>query len=329
MNASSGPTTSFQQRFDYETEWWVCAGLSIPLGIFSLYIAVAQIAYCVLERTGRSQNDAQTRNSESRNTVNTKYAFSLNILCATGAVGAFMRAGIDLRFTLGRNTDLGCEASIKYKIFGYSISIFSVYSVLWLRQRIFYQNSQFIHLSSKFIKFASWSMSVVIVLGVSSTTILFAVDGRYIGVPGGCILQNTKLATFRWVILIAWTTFFQVCLLSLFVYPLLKHRRTRAIKPGDGKKNRILSLLKRATCTASICIASDIGFALIILFTRKDTVTTTTYLYDVNIVINTMCMIFSFPNWRTRLMPWHLKRATKNQESTEAVTAPQSHSSVV
>ncbi|XP_039252316.2 uncharacterized protein LOC120329660 [Styela clava] len=318
---------SSNDTFNYGLEWLICAGLSAPLGLFSLYVAITQVAYCAL-KSGKTKKSSEKRRSSSTGSnshsgkanVQDKHAFILNAMCAIGAICAFLRAGVDFRLIFGNNTDLGCDLSIKFKLAAYALSLIAVYLVLWLRQRTFYQHPRLKHLSSKLIRVISWTMCILIVTGMGSTAILFFAVGRYVGVPNGCVVQKSKLTSIRWIILIGCTTFFQICLLTLFVYPLVKHNMSvrSGSTGGDKKKNPIIPLIQRATITSAICVATDIAFALIILILKREIVTMSTFIYDVNIVINAMCMIFSFPDWKVRLMPWRVN-STEGQ-STELST---------
>ncbi|XP_039252429.2 uncharacterized protein LOC120329716 [Styela clava] len=306
--------------FNYELEWLICAGLSAPLGLFSLYVAIMQVAYCVL-KSGMTKKSAGKRRSSNTGSnshsckanVKDRHAFILNTMCAIGAICAFLRAGVDFRLIFGNNTDLGCDLSIKFKLAAYALSLMAVYLVLWLRQRTFYQHPRLKHLSSKLVRVISWTMCILIVTGTVSTAILFFSVGRYVGVPDGCVVKKSEVTSIRWIILIGCTTFFQICLLTLFVYPLVKHNMSvrSGSTCGNNKNNPIIPLIRRATITSAICVTTDIAFALIILILNREIVTMSTFIYDVNIVINTMLIIFSFPDWKIRLMPW---RVNSNEE---------------
>lgn len=308
--------------FDYESEFWFCTGFSVPLAIGALYLCLTQILFCIYKAGCRMKVKGNgTKHPHPKNSQN-KHAFVLNCMSAFAATCAFLRAGVDFRLTYGKYNDFGCDLSIKFKLVNYVFSLLSIYLVLWLRQRIFYEHPRLKHLSSKLIRFVSWSMSVVIVAGVIVTSVFFFGVGRYLGTPYGCVPQKGPFTTIRWIILIGCTTMFQICLLTLFIYPLVKHRSNVKTGAGTGKKNIIIPLIRRAAITSFLCVASDIGFALLILLMKRKIVTMSTFVYDVNIVFNAVCMVLSFPDWRVRLMPWKITKEeiVESDYSTEGLS---------
>lgn len=304
--------TSDQEYFDKGLEFWVYTGFCVPLSLGALYLSVTQIIFLVEKEyfgcksaTKWRKNGPSTRKKTHRALKNN--AVILNSMSAFGAVCAFLRAGIDLRHFYGRNNDFGCNVAIKFKLAIYFLSLISIYMVLWLRQRVFYQHPRLKHLSSKFIRFVSWSICVVMISGMLAVSVIFLGVGKYAGLSTGCTIRG-PITSSRWIILIGCTSVFQVCLLALFIYPLLKHKRGVRRSIAFKKNDIIIHLMQRATVTSILSVATDIGFALLIFFADRDAVTMSTFVCDVNIVFNAFCTVMSFPDWKARLMPWKIRR---------------------
>ncbi|XP_077966340.1 uncharacterized protein LOC144419946 [Styela clava] len=243
-------------------------------------------------------------------------------MMALAAISGLLRSGFDFFWVLKRFKDFSCQFSSKFKIAAYALFLLIVYLILWLRQRIFYQHPQLKHLSSRTIKILSWTMSIVLVIGVFFTGVLYLVTAIYIGTPIGCQVVKNSWTSIRYYVLIIVTVFFQVCLLGLYSYPLIQHKRTsRSI---SQKKNLVIPLIRRAEIAAGCCVATDVAIALIFLrpIWNGQVVTLSTLLYDVNNIVNLIAAIFAFPNWRNRLMPWKIGEEEKarlagNESSTQ------------
>lgn len=322
MNTTQSPNISIPDGvnpdYDYNMEWIVTESLTVPLAVLALYLAITQIAYCVIERRNAASTEEPGRNKNKK----AKRAVILNVMLAFAAVFAFLRVGIDLRLPLGRFNDYGCDVGIKFKLFNYVISINLLYLLLWLRQRIFYSHPTMKFLNTRLIRFFGWSTAAIILLGLISTSTIFLVAGKYVGTQWGCVIHDSPLIKIRWMIMISCTIVSQLLLLSLFVYPLVKHRLRSSVSRGSSThSDSIIQLIKRATVTTAICIATDLGFALVIFKFAHKIMTMTTFLYDVNILVNVICVICSFPNWRVRMLGCsHRKRDGQGEQEVSTMS---------
>ncbi|XP_039263103.1 uncharacterized protein LOC120339098 [Styela clava] len=294
------------------TEWETYQIFAAALAAISLYIAVAQVMYCfIIVRQRRKRKIESKRGHGSTSEPRDLFVNTLNTLVVIAAVFAFMRCGFDFCWVMERFTDLTCEFSIKFKKTCYAISMLCVYLVLWLRQRIFYRNPHLEHLSTRTVRFISWSLSVLLVTGILFLGIFYLTTAIYVGTPNGCAVVKNPITVVRWYLLMFLMVPFQVCLLALYSYPLIKHMLVCDAIAGNA--DHVIPLIRRAAVAAGFCALTDISFAVIFLVYEQEEITLTTFLYDVNVVINVLGLILSFQNWQVRLVPWRMGFGSKRR----------------
>lgn len=296
-----------------DLEFWIITGVTVPVTLGALYLCITQIIFCIKKAKLSRKSKKKRRNSDEASTG--KYGTLLDIMSAVGASGAFLRAAVDFRLIYGRDSDFGCDLTAKLKITNYALAFTSIYLVLWLRQRVFYAHPGLKHLSSKLIRFVSWAMLIGILSAIVGASIIFFAQGQYFGTPHGCAIPTGPLVIVQWIFVMACTAFFQTCLLALFMYPLIKHRMTSTkTRSAANGQTTIISLVKRATVTSIVCVLSDVSFAILVIGMQRKTMAFETFLYDFNAVLNAFCLVMSFGNWRTRLMPWRVRRGSSDIE---------------
>lgn len=307
-------------------EWIISDAVSIPFALIALYIFLAQIAYYTRKnfnvkstRTARTETEMSSGAVTIRVHVNDRHAKSIIALFIFASISAFGRIFFDFRLVFGRGDDFGCNFAIKWKQTAYGISLATIYSVLWVRQRIFYEDPRLNHLSSKFTRVVSLAIYVVLISAITATLLLYIVGIEYSGSPIGCMYDTkTVISTARRFILIGVKTFFQVILLGLFLYPLAKHYRSmKVIKMSPERGLVMLRLVKRASITTAICIFVDI-VSIVISFLLPNVSSYRLLLFDANLIVNLLCVIFSFPDWKPKLMPWGMKKEEIRHPSTAA-----------
>lgn len=297
------------------------------LGLITLYLTTTQIAYLILKKssfTKTTQGSEASTNSRPKTTkIDDRQAIAIALMCILVELMAFLRVTIDLRLFYGRHDTYGCNLSIKFKVVTSSIGLTAFYLVLWLRQRIFYKDPRLKHLSSRFTQVVSWGISIILVGTSLVGAAVFSFGVRYVATPVGCRVVQSELSVARWILLSSGTVVFQICLLALFIHPLVKHYRTmRQIRNPDKRANPVVKLVVRSTVISLISIISDI-ISVVIIFYAPNSASYSNRLYDINVVINVVSLIFAFPDWRERLMPW---RMAKKEAVNEVTTSPRSGS---
>lgn len=294
----------------YYVEFVICSVLTVPFALAALYIAGAQVSFFLLKKfySGKNNENETTGSGHSgKNTTRDYNAMTIVLMCVFATTTGFLRVGFDLRWVFGRDKDFECNIALKFKFVTNGLSILAVYLVLWLKQRIFYEDPKLKHLSSKFIRFLSWSVGIVFVIFVILGTALSVYAKMYEGTPYGCLSAAQSSSDAFNIILLCTAPFFQVCLLGLLVYPMIKHYRTTKPNTGSTKHEgtSVIDLIKRSTITSAICIGTDLLVAVIDVFLGPYG-TINIFIYDINIVVDNFFLIHSFPDWRQRLMPWKL-----------------------
>lgn len=278
--------------------------LTVPLGLIALYIIGSQIAYLILRKNRNKITNIPRCYTAEDAKESERHAYIISLLCIIAAFTAFLRVGIDLRLIYGVHDNFGCDISIKFKVVQYASSLFAIYLVLWMRQRLFYRDPRLKHLSSKFIQTLSWNMGFILLASGLVAIGIFLLGVRYKATSVGCRTIPGPLNKTRWIVLGTGTVLFQICFLCLFLYPLGKHQQDmKRFGRTQGQGNPVIKLVKRATVITIICILTDMVTVAVILFIDKNGMQSTR-IYGINLVINVVCLIFSFPDWRERLMPW-------------------------
>lgn len=304
MNHSGSTTAVYSdelKRSEY-LEWFVLEIVAIPLAVIVLYVTVSQSIYLVKRR--RKDNSSA---NFSRTYVRTRDSTVtlITATCIAAAATAFLRLGVDFCIIFGYyESNFECEFSRLFKVIFYSISLTTVYAALWLKQRIFYQDPRLKPLSSKFIQILSWATILLIVSSGFSVSLLFVIGVRFKSSPIGCLYENViSFAKQRWILLILLTLLYQICLLTLLLYPIVK--QYQSMRRNSTEVNPLMiRLLKKATATTLACMVSDTTCAIVAMIIHHNQVDN--FLYDLNITINVISLILSFPDWKMRLMPWRM-----------------------
>lgn len=300
----------------YRDQWIICDSLSLPFALIAFYVAVSQTFYLVLKKT-------HSHSSSSRMNAGNRHSKIIVGMCIFASVTAFLRAGLDLRLVYGRHDDMGCNWSLKIKIVTYGLSLFTDYLVLWLRQRIFYEDPRLSLFGSKIVRTISWFMAAILILSGIPAMFLFVYGVNYVGSPVGCLAVNSdNIVVIRYISFVVGTTFFQICCLSLFIYPLIKHYQIMKVLGMEcHARNSVIVLVKRTAVTASLCMVTDVLSVLTVLF-LGDVGSISILIYDINIVMNILCVIFSFADWRQRFAPWIIYRNLHSDRGVKVHQVP-------
>lgn len=317
-SAATSLSNTTNEPHNIDDKFWIFTAVTPPISAVALYICITQILFCIAksnlwQRKRNPNNLKRLQRSINDGDIETSYANVLNAMSAFGTACAFLRPAVDFRLILSNHDDLGCDLSMKFKLACHISALLCIYLILWLRQRIFYHHPRLKHLTSKFVRFVSFTMSIVIICGLLLTLALFLGAGKYQGSNKGCVVSQGPLLRTRWIVLISCTITFHVCLLSLFIYPLIKHTSAMSRNTTGDRRDVIMSLVKRAAATSSLCVLSDVLSTSLAIVTRERIISTSSFIYDVNIVVNGFCMVMSFPDWKQRLCSWRLFKKRQEQ----------------
>ena len=138
---------------------------------------------------------------------------------------------------IGWQSDDKCKVTVSISFVFYSLALYPVYIFLWFRQSIFYASPVLASVLNPVVTFFSWMILVGMVAGGGVLTVFFLLPEitgwNYSASESGCrdVSDGSDLEAIPTAFL-GFTIFIQVCLLALFVYPLiskktLKYREAR------------------------------------------------------------------------------------------------------
>lgn len=302
-SSESEPTDVYYEEDEIKAhyiEFIVCNVMLIPFAILLLYLTISQTVF-LYQKSRKHGPTSFAFEAENKRQVKT-----IDVLCIVSSVLAFIRVGIDWRLVFGRDTDLSCNIGIKTENVSSGLALSTIYFTLWMRQRIFYKDVRLQHLSSKIVRFISWFMVVFLALSFFCVIVLFVVGVDYKATPLGCLsVARDRIGTIRWVMLLICSVTFQICILALFVYPLIKHRQAMKKVRGEYNDNddMVIKLVKRTTISTATSLCSDmVVFVIVLIIDHVGSVGF--LLYDLTLITNLICLILSFPDWKRRIQPW-------------------------
>lgn len=298
--------------------------MSASLGIIFLYLTVASTMFLFHKRYRTSSFKISSPSLQiieaNKLGVKKPTITAIDVLCLTASVAAFLHTAIDLRWVYGRQNDYGCNLAMKTKVTTFGISLSIVYLVLWMRQRIFYKDPRLNHLSSKLILVISWSIGIFLGLSALSLLLLSVVLVNYEGTAIGCLhIDIYMMSQIQLYVFVACTTCLNIFLLCLFVYPFVRHFKSMKNAGNDGNIKSVINLIKRASIATTVIVITDFALVAIIAILVDISGTVLWFLYDLRLIINIVCLLSSFPDWRRRILPCQNTR-TKRRSTTEIVT---------
>ena len=86
-------------------------------------------------------------------------------------------------------------------------------------------------------------------------------------------------------------------------------RELRKEHMHNGNK-ALMSLIRRSFVLAGCCICSDLALVFIVKTIHvkfPDAVFAPLVAYDVNLILNFICMIITFRKWKRALLPWYFR----------------------
>nr|XP_039270452.1 uncharacterized protein LOC120345121 [Styela clava] len=317
INSSSNTT---EVVFEFDEKLW---SANVVLNLFGLILSSYVTATMVVHHYVRnSRNKPSNRDIRER-----RFALIARILCILSAIFtatfSASKAIIDFVEKDARyKTTKPWDCNILFKVANASLlfSSFLAYLFLWTRQRVFYIHKALRPLNSKTLTVTSYVILVLWILYSVTSIVAIAILPRYdyeVGV--GCRLDIDSSTSLRIISssFVVVTALMQVCLLVLFIYPIVKRsiissqmsRRRSGKSPGSENSplTRIMWRVKKAIALSVVCIVTDIAAPVIATLTYSSDKTTFTPPYVISLTVNMMCLIFCFDNWHTMLVPCMIK----------------------
>ncbi|CAK8673284.1 unnamed protein product [Clavelina lepadiformis] len=233
----------------------------------------------------------------------------LNTLCTLAVFTLLIRiSAFEFALRVGTSTRM-CTI---FQIWNFSIYVFNLflpYLILWIRQRGFYNAQGQERLNTLKVKVISWITLIGIVASPVVQNAFRIVHGKMVSTPMGCRPSSGRYDRLVFNILanvgFGLSTFFQLVLLMLVLYPIIDHVSRTNLRHSSRMKNTIFRL---AACTA-ICITSDLLF----LITRHVRPAGASRFFTglcscFDTTINVCMVVCSFADWRKRFFPMTTSR---------------------
>nr|XP_039257800.1 uncharacterized protein LOC120334364 [Styela clava] len=284
--------TGVNVNHDFEAERIAIRTITAIVSALSLYLALCQI---VLWFRGECFRCKKSENHT--------HASSIQFLCVFAAVMTFLRVGIPLEEMLQNENTTDCFIAFEFRVITYGLALSSLYIILWMRQRVFYWSPALSDLTSPIVRFLSFSMPVIISLGCIGTIILVNITEKSVGTRLGCAVVKNPFNRLSWIFKGVAFCIMQGILLSLLIYPLLKHRKAMRATVSN-ETTQIDFLIKRVLITTVICVCADTITNLVGFAYRRDLTLVHHFIYDININIDLVAVLCSFKDWREKLFPW-------------------------
>ena len=243
----------------------------------------------------------------------------------------------------------------------YSLSATCLYTALWTRLGVFYGHPIMKNLYSRPIKLLVWFALFCIVASALLNTAIFLITVTSVDSQYGCILgETTSISpTVRYVILVLSTVISQTLLLSLFLFPLIKHRsnvksyatrsrtassvsqtstggktisnfgRFNSIRSSatarQAKKakreKRLIAVIWRVLLTAVVCVISDVAASVITIVLTDEPRVVTNMIFNLNLIVNVVSVLRSFGDWNDRIAPCYALKKSSFKKKL-AITIP-------
>ena len=187
-----------------------------------------------------------------------------------------------------------------------------IYLFLWLRQRVFYVDSSMRVINNKGLEVFSLCIIIVWLLYWISLQFVYFIKISYRYDDAGICqyeLESGNSWEYAETIIIPWTVvsvLIQLCLLGLFIYPLIKPTLWLCKRNQTALGIIFITKVKKAVVLAMICFATDVlsGVTLRVLYKENSYIPT--FPYSTNLVITHVATILWFDDWKKMLWPCNI-----------------------
>ena len=312
--------TSFNntQSFIFQKEMWIFYIVSTSiLAAISTYLLITLLYHQI-------RIEKKTTERFSYLTVEKRYNLISYYLCIFIAIfsiifqlvsigqlvvdgKAYLNSGLMRQFIA---SEIVCSALFHTAGFVLVSGNFMVNLFLWFRQRIFYVQPCLKILFSKCLRVFSFAVLIIYLLIVTTLSVFYLVYVRLeLNEAGVCQfkLDSSGAMSKGENILVYWTAssiLMQIMLLGLFIYPLLK-RALWQRELSNESKFYLIKKVKKAVILTSLCLITDIADVVVLILADEENTSNTTFVNNVNIVINLLVTVSCFDYWKKLLWPWN------------------------
>ncbi|CAK8691846.1 unnamed protein product [Clavelina lepadiformis] len=258
---------------------------------------------------------------------NRRLKLSNSLLCATACVLFLQTCWFQVEVTIKHYTDAFCQAYSIVNIIVATCQRTVIYGVLWIRQRGIYKNPLQKIRGKTVEPISNGTITGIIVFAIAQVVLLSSISQLATEIPSpGCHSETiTDIRDVLLPMIFGISSLFQIVLLVLTLYPMVKHMRSKTVNKKRAQLGRVATRL--AICT-TVCVIVDVIF-LIITQTKPDdaAVNFIPICYAFNIAVNIAATLCSFFNYSLRL--WPFVRVAELDDATPQPTGSQSRDNSV
>ena len=219
---------------------------------------------------------------------------------------------LQLMFFVGNSSDLMCSVLTKLLTMVYGATVYCCMLFLWLRQHVFHANPLMKKLSPKGLKWISLAAYIEMV-GAFVSCAFIHMWWRDLSTSDEICrpkLESKISPVFAYGFVAFTTVTIQITLTYLFVYPLISYKKQMKRRHNKEQKKsrstkRLMQCIKRSLTATTIAISSDvIGSLVLIWFYQDFPIYFFAAVYEIGVLFNIFCLIYTFPTWKSILFSW-------------------------
>lgn len=227
--------------------------------------------------------------------------------CTITACFTILRLSIDQVYFHLQETSTAldkCELLFDLSNMCCSPALLATYTFLWIKQWLIYSHQSIHRFASKWLKVLSWSTLSIIIMTCVIFSCIFVIPPAYESDGKFCVSidivdlppQFKQIAVVKKYIMGGLIVLVQVLVLFLFIYPMARTRMAVANPSNSERQHDVIKdIMKRSLMSTIVAVTSD-SLVLVILGVMpwRAPLLTSNVVYNVSLVVNLGCIIYSF-----------------------------------
>lgn len=207
-----------------------------------------------------------------------------------------------------------CQISKLVKVNTMCVGFLSTYAVLWVRQKMIYQESTVRDLRDENTRMVSAVIPILLIGASVGNCVSYVLVTEYGVIDFRCGVVKLLVPSRQpWIISFVTLSLMQVMLLWLFHQPLRKNELSK-----DDMLGELKPVLQRGFYATLGCSISDsIGSYLAVTSEIENAVKLSVFI-NVSVFTNVMMVVVSYINWKETLFPW--RSCINDKKPTETVS---------
>jgi len=304
----------------FSTSAIVLIGISAFLFLASVYLCFALWWYfkckrrCVMRTESIKDCPKQTRNGNL-----------LRYFCVTASIMLLLTSlsGVVMFVTFQVFPSASyCNWMSKGHFVLRSVTEILLNTILWMRQKIFYQHPALGHVTSKLTNRVSWTFFVLMLCSALMSLLVF-MFGHYQVLETQC-LTHKEYEIFDvdervfFALTVTLIIIYRLLFLGLLLYPLIKHKKDlNKSRINEKHQGNVMKVIGRVLVADILCIMLFISVAVLtttLLATQA--VMLLILIWESELVLGFVFIMLSFVDWKKRLLPWYASRSKLLRRST-------------